>query len=209
MKAKDFDAKFDRGEDVTYELDLTRARRPSSRGGFSLLKIVVVVILVGLLYFIFIPSLPVVRERGRRTSCLNYMCQKGLAINLYQRDHQNADPSCISDLLSYIGDDRNIVIFMCPSRTRMLHGKPPKRFSDLLKAPEYMGYDWLDVTSTIPGQVIEKTRCPVMCDKPGNHGTDGITILYADGHGGWWPGTIEDYAASNSLVITVNTNWAR
>ncbi len=28
MKAKDFDEKFDRGENVTANLDLTRARRP-------------------------------------------------------------------------------------------------------------------------------------------------------------------------------------
>ena len=29
MKANDFDEKFDRGEDVTADLDLTKARRPS------------------------------------------------------------------------------------------------------------------------------------------------------------------------------------
>lgn len=28
MKAEDFDARFDRGEDVTGELDLSKARRP-------------------------------------------------------------------------------------------------------------------------------------------------------------------------------------
>mgnify|MGYP001596555231 CR=1 FL=1 len=28
MKAKEFDAKFDRGEDVSADLDLSRARRP-------------------------------------------------------------------------------------------------------------------------------------------------------------------------------------
>ena len=31
MKAKEFDAKFDRGEDVTRALDLSRARRPEQQ----------------------------------------------------------------------------------------------------------------------------------------------------------------------------------
>ena len=31
MKAKEFDARFDRGEDVTHALDLSKARRPGQQ----------------------------------------------------------------------------------------------------------------------------------------------------------------------------------
>lgn len=181
----------------------------STRDGFSLITFFVIVVALGLLIFFLFPSFSMVRERGRRTTCLNYMCQKSLALSLYRADHKGASPTHITELTPYIGGDRNVNLFMCPTRNLSLKGPFPKRISELLASPQYVGFDYLSATTKVPDIAVSETIFPQMCEKPGNHGKDGINILFQDGHASWWPGTIEEYAASNSLVITVNTNWVR
>jgi prepilin-type processing-associated H-X9-DG protein len=168
----------------------------------------ILAILAGL-YVLIVPSCAMVRERGRRTSCHNYMKQKGLAFNLYAADHNEAQPTNVLELSRYIGGDSNVRVFFCPSRIRHLSRPAPQLISQLKDFPAYQCFDYLQSTSSVQGIRVHATITPIMCDKPENHDHEGITILFADGHVGWWEGTIEDYGRSNNLVITVRTDWVK
>jgi prepilin-type processing-associated H-X9-DG protein len=131
----------------------------------------------------------------------------GLAFHLYATEHGERYPTNIMELSKYVGGDTNVRMFMCPTRTRSLPGEAPTRISQFYTAPQFVGYESLSATSSVPHREVSATIDPRMCDKAGNHGSDGINMLLADGHVEWWSGTIEAYARSNSLMITINTNW--
>jgi prepilin-type processing-associated H-X9-DG protein len=188
------------------EADMTQCGKRFKRG-FSPIEwgmlLAVLVVFIG--YCLW--DLPTVIERGRRTSCNSNMKQMGLAFNLYASGNGEARPTNVRDLSKYVGGDTNVRLFMCPTRTRSLPGKAPTRISEFHAAPQFIGYEYLSAASSVPGRVVGATIEPIMCDKAGNHGSDGINILFADGHAAWWSGTIEEYGRSNSLTITINTNW--
>lgn len=165
-------------------------------------------VLLAVLYFLLTPmSWPI--DYGRRIICKNQLKCIGFSVECYKHENGGKVPAYITDLIIYIGGEANVSLFFCPTRKRSLKGTPPGRISDLAASPQYFGYDFLSATSTVPGNTTAENIIPLMCDKPGNHGKGGINILFFDCHTAWWPSTIEEYAASNQLLITVNTNWVR
>lgn len=60
--------------------------------GFTLIEILAVVAVLAVLFTLFIPVVSGVRERGRRTQCLNNLKQWGVAFNLYTADNNGEMP---------------------------------------------------------------------------------------------------------------------
>lgn len=147
-----------------------------------------------------------IRERGKRTMCMNNLKQLGLAMDYYAADHEGGRPTKLSDFIKYIGGDENRKMFMCPSVAWELKTPAPTLISQFKDHLDYMSYDLLSSTGLVEGPV-NAAIAPVMCDRPLNHKAEGISILFADSHVAWWPGTLEEYARSNSLSITARTNW--
>lgn len=184
------------------------------------LLILILALALGLVLY-----LGTLRESGRRCTCICQLKQLGLAMHLYEADHyqptakEEAEgkwpysprfipPDKITDLIRYLGGDDRVRIFFCPTKTLKFSSEQPKTITDLTRNDEWMSYDFL-ATQTLGGEEVERSIQPILCDKPGNHGKDGINIVFADGHVVWWPGTVAEFARSNRLVITAVTNWVR
>jgi prepilin-type N-terminal cleavage/methylation domain-containing protein/prepilin-type processing-associated H-X9-DG protein len=95
---------------------------------FTLVELLVVMAIVAILTAILVPALGDVRERGRRTQCLNNIRQIGLAIEYYKDDHDGYYPIAPPNA-PYDFGDKNVImnilasnyffssfgVFRCPS----------------------------------------------------------------------------------------------
>ncbi|MCI0597373.1 MAG: type II secretion system GspH family protein [candidate division Zixibacteria bacterium] len=95
---------------------------------FTLVELLVVMAIVAILTAILVPALGDVRERGRRTQCLNNIRQIGLAIEYYKDDHDGYYPIAPPNAPYDFGDKNvymnvlasnyffsNFGVFRCPS----------------------------------------------------------------------------------------------
>lgn len=61
----------------------------TSRRGFTLVELLVVIAVISVLASLLLPSLSMAKEKARSISCLNNLRQVGLAIQVYADDHQD------------------------------------------------------------------------------------------------------------------------
>ena len=64
-----------------------------SRGGFTLVELLVVIGIIALLISILMPALSKAREQAQRTKCLSNLHNAGLAINMYANENRQKLPA--------------------------------------------------------------------------------------------------------------------
>lgn len=183
-----------RGRTMPYR---RRRFRPDGGLAFTLVELLVVVVILGVLMALLLPTLGRAKEAGRSTACLGNLRQIGIALQLYVQDFQNRLPEMRDRLLdtnppspsnheatidvvlsNYLG---NVQVLKCPSDFR--------RIFELTRS----SYAW---NSLLNGQDAEHLRVmtidfdphqiPVVFDKEAFHAARGakrgVNYLYADGH---------------------------
>ena len=177
----------------------------STRQGFTLVELLVVIGIIAILIALLLPALSKVREHSRITACKANLRTLGhghyLYANAFKDRLPNANPSGMwrsygptNELLSYFARDtvRATLVFHCPSDPN----DPPQSIDTAdhdLPNSARGSYEFFSVYFA-PEHALRLGRlnslCPVAWDVDGgaktskvqNHGDKGGNVLYADGH---------------------------
>jgi prepilin-type processing-associated H-X9-DG protein len=114
------------------------------------------------------------QEPRRQFLCVCRLRQIGLAIKLYAQDHGEAFPPDLGVLYPEYVD--NPKVFSCPSNPGEW-----QRIEDTGEArPEWTSYVYVaGLTDADPAE------CVLAYCRPGNHGEDGLNVLFLDTHVEW------------------------
>ncbi len=166
--------------------------------GFTLIELLVVIVIIAILIAILLPSLAVVKERGRRIVCKSNVRQLILGISVYANQNEDYLPSGLSDN----GDDEHTPILALATRDALVDSIGDER---ALRCP------WLQEPFTSTDNWYYK-----------NYADYGYLMgyNYLGGHGGTpWPLVGEAYtewispqlvtAQGNLPIVTELNAWTR
>lgn len=124
----------------------------SSRRGFTLVELLVVITILGILMSLLMPAVQMARESGRRAHCQNNLHSMGIAYNNWHSKHTNqrmAAAGWMGELQPYLDNDAST--FKCVSA-------PPESAEKPANAP----VGWINLTRHPGGSI--KIEC-----QPGPH----------------------------------------
>jgi hypothetical protein len=128
-----------------------------------------------------LPSLNRARETANRVKCSSNMRMIGLAAIMYANEHRDRFPDDLGELLRT--QDLTIDVFICPSTNTFV---PP----DVRNAPVEQQAEWVNQNADYVwlGRGRDSSMGaddPLLHEHPGNHGGDGINVMFGDVHVEW------------------------
>jgi prepilin-type processing-associated H-X9-DG protein len=158
-----------------------------------------------LLMYVLIPSQNSPQSLANRAECLSNMHQIGLAIILYQNDHNLSYPNSLPELLE---EQISPAAFVCPSSNDTpSNGATTQAIAADWSKPGHLSYIYVgkglnDKTATADTVVLYEPMS--------NHAGDGKNVLFGDGHTDWVNATVGAKiiaaAATGKLPITCDPN---
>ncbi len=98
------------------------------RGGFTLLELLVVILIIGLLGSALVVSVQSGYKQARQANCKSNLRQFGVALTIYRGEHENRTPDWLSTLYPDYVDDRGM--YVC--RADKLGGRDTPRPDELV-----------------------------------------------------------------------------
>jgi prepilin-type N-terminal cleavage/methylation domain-containing protein/prepilin-type processing-associated H-X9-DG protein len=176
--------------------------RIGCRSGFTLVELLVVIVIIGILAGMLLPSITGVRERSNRLSCASHLREIHKMAIAYAKDNDDLlppydapkanAPMLLDEQANTFhrkGYTHNLKVFKCPSRgsptslskeyqyeyNPYLTGRRATRLSHL-KNPAGLRLGWDS----------DKEKQAGFYDPQDNHSDAGGNVVYVDGHVQWW-----------------------
>jgi len=139
------------------------------------------VLVCGCLASILLPSLNRAREQANRVKCASNLRYIGQGVQMYANMYKGEFPDTIDKLITK--QDMSAESFVCPTSTDTpATGANAQAQAANLTAGGHLSYVYVGKGMTWPAP-----SSAVVAYEPLSHHTDGVNILYADGHVTWVP----------------------
>jgi prepilin-type N-terminal cleavage/methylation domain-containing protein/prepilin-type processing-associated H-X9-DG protein len=167
-----------------------RESHPGLRPGFTLVELLVTMAIIAMLAALLVPAVGKVKDKARKTSCLNNLRQLGIAVAAYTANSSGHLPMCqrvVDDAADPEGFFNALEVsaprvFVCPADTEpVVDGQP-------FHVRYHTSYEW---NRWLSGKLIDRSELgvqqvcitvPVLGDGANFHGRSGRNYLYVDGH---------------------------